>query len=118
MGALCGKESDPFAQPGRTLDSAPAPASGRSPVPSSATQSNQINGGSRTLGGRSNAADAREAAARAAEERARGNQPKGKLANQLASQKQQKRTDTLGQASKEERRFRDADAATQARNWE
>ncbi len=54
----------------------------------------------------------------ATQERAlRSKQPKGKLGSQLAKERQQTRTDTLGQASREERRARDADAGAEARNW-
>ena len=66
MGNICGKESktpDPFAQPGRTLGSAPpAQASPRAAVP-------KISGQGHTLGGKSGNEpdDARRAAARAAE---------------------------------------------------
>lgn len=66
MGNLCGKaskESDPFAQPGRTLGSAPQKsAEPRAPIP-------RIDGQGRTLGGGSSGqgADARSAAAKAAE---------------------------------------------------
>ncbi|KAI9769458.1 MAG: hypothetical protein M1835_006710 [Candelina submexicana] len=122
MGNLCGKESkpdDPFKQPGRTLASAPPPSSGTSKLPPGASTTPKISGPGRTLGasGRSDTGDARRAAAQAAEERARANQPKGKLSTQLAAQKQQRRTDTLGQASENERRLRDADASAEARNW-
>jgi hypothetical protein len=69
MGNLCGKESspDPFAQPGRTLSSAPAPNK-TSSVPKS------VGGPPRPLGSsasnpqsRSQQADARSKAAEAAE---------------------------------------------------
>ncbi|MCJ1364065.1 hypothetical protein MMC16_003174 [Acarospora aff. strigata] len=119
MGNICGKaskDSDPFSQPGRTLGSAPPPrpANARSTIPSN------VNSPGRTLGGpaRGDTEDARRAAAQAAEERAaRLNQPKGKLGSQLAKERQQTRTTTLGQASTEERRARDADASAEARNW-
>lgn len=53
-----------------------------------------------------------------AQERAsKSNQPKGKLGAQLAKERQQTRTDVLGQASREERRARDADASAEARTW-
>ncbi len=53
-----------------------------------------------------------------AQERAsRANQPKGKLGAQLAKERQQTRTDVLGQASRGERRARDADASAEARTW-
>lgn len=44
-------------------------------------------------------------------------QPKGKLGSQLAKERQQTRSETLGQVSREERRARDADASAEARNW-
>jgi len=59
----------------------------------------------------------RAAAARAAEERAAANQPKGKLGAALAKERGQTRTSTLEEASKEERRRRDADEAADARNY-
>ena len=66
MGNICGKESgDPFAQPGRTLGSAP-PAQTSSAVPAAARRTE----GGRTLGGAgaaSSQADARSQAALAAE---------------------------------------------------
>ncbi|KAI9794678.1 MAG: hypothetical protein M1833_007394 [Piccolia ochrophora] len=121
MGCNCGKQSrenDPFASPGRTLSSAPPPASGTARVPrNAAPHSDSLPG--RTLGGRSNTEDdARRAAASAAEERATAGRPKGKLGNQLQSQRQQTRTNTLEQASRDERRHRDANEATDARNWD
>jgi hypothetical protein len=70
MGNLCGKESspDPFAQPGRTLDSAPPPSNTKtSAVP------RKVGGPARTLGGSPNTQtdeqteDARRKAAQAAE---------------------------------------------------
>ncbi|KAK3372504.1 hypothetical protein B0H63DRAFT_485040 [Podospora didyma] len=60
MGNLCGKESDPFAQPGRRLDSAVTPAisSGSIGVPASTAaayrtkrSSPKVGGPARTLGG-------------------------------------------------------------------
>ncbi|KAI9882502.1 MAG: hypothetical protein M1823_005751 [Watsoniomyces obsoletus] len=115
MGNLCGKQSsDPFAQPGRTLGSAPAPASGTAPLPRVSAAPRP----GRTLGGGRDDSDARRAAALAAEERAKANAPKGKLARDLASQRQQTRVDTLGQASEQERRYRDADESAAARNWD
>lgn len=70
MGNICGKESkdsDPFSQPGRTLESAPPPRStnARSSVPPNITSQG------RTLGGpaRGDTEDARRAAAQAAEVR-------------------------------------------------
>ncbi|MCJ1373229.1 hypothetical protein MMC20_004457 [Loxospora ochrophaea] len=119
MGNLCGKESkdsDPFSQPGRTLGSAPPPPQNpRAHVPP------KLGSAERPLGGSSSKADtsdARRAAAVAAEERAaRANQPQGKLGKDLAKEKQQTRSNTLGEASREERRRRDIDQGADARNW-
>ncbi len=79
MGNLCGRESDPFAQPGRRLDSAPAtPASVSVPAAASSHRKPTVVGGSpRTLGGGSgpkqaasgDANDARLRAAKAAQVR-------------------------------------------------
>ncbi len=75
MGALCSKESDAFAQPGRRLGEAPAQASSAA-VPASAKPAPKVVGGPpRTLGGSGGeassggdaAADARRRAAAAAE---------------------------------------------------
>ncbi len=53
-----------------------------------------------------------------AQERAsKASQPKGKLGSQLAKERQQTRTELLGQASREERRLRDADASAEVRNY-
>ena len=66
MGNLCGKaskESDPFAQPGRTLGSAPSkPTEPRAAVPRIDSQGRTLGGGNSGQG-----ADARSAAAKAAE---------------------------------------------------
>jgi hypothetical protein len=43
--------------------------------------------------------------------------PKGKLGSQLQEQKKQRRVDTLGAASKDERLARDADAAAETRAY-
>ena len=45
------------------------------------------------------------------------NKPKGKLASQLQGQKQQTRTNTLEEASRDERRMRDADAGAETRAY-
>jgi len=121
MGNLCGKESsDPFAQPGRTVDSAPHPKS-------TSTVPRKVGGPPRTLGGSAGGnttgtpeqqEDARRKAADAAEARARNSKKAtGKLGSQLQEQKRQTRTDTLVAASKDERRIRDSDAAAEARNY-
>lgn len=76
MGNICGKqESDPFAQPGRRLGSAPPPSSGTAPVPAAAGKK-KVGGPPRTLGGGGGSAsasggpdEARRQAAAAAEVR-------------------------------------------------
>ncbi|KAK3934789.1 hypothetical protein QBC46DRAFT_70050 [Diplogelasinospora grovesii] len=107
MGNLCGKESsnDPFAQPGRRLDSAP-PAATSSSVPASVsasapvrpanTASVRVGGPGRTLGSAPEAAsgdaeEARRKAAAAAEARMQqANKGTGKLSSQLAAQRKQR----------------------------
>ncbi|MCJ1475603.1 hypothetical protein MMC13_004266 [Lambiella insularis] len=116
MGNCFGKESstDNFTTPGRTVGSAPPPALPRASVPKISGQGRSLGGGLAT----SDNPDARSAAARAAEDRAaRANQPKGKLGQVLAKERQQTRTGMLGEASREERRMRDADEAAEARNY-
>ncbi|KAI9775965.1 MAG: hypothetical protein M1839_000664 [Geoglossum umbratile] len=123
MGNLCGKESsDPFAGPGRQLGSSSPPASsGRATLPNS--KKPKITGPGRTLSENTHAGggagdDARRQAAQAAEERAqKAKQVKGKLGAQLAQQKQQTRTDTLGSMTAEELRRRDQDENAAARDW-
>ncbi|MCJ1459931.1 hypothetical protein MMC28_010310 [Mycoblastus sanguinarius] len=117
MGALCGKqsnESEPFSQPGRTVGSAPSrQSSPHAAVPKISRQGHTLGGS-----GGGERSDAREAAARAAEERAKkANQPKGKLGKGLARERAQTRTGTLENVSKDERRRRDADQSTEARNY-
>ncbi|KAI9710937.1 MAG: hypothetical protein M1820_002374 [Bogoriella megaspora] len=51
-------------------------------------------------------------------ERANKNQGKGALGKKLDAQRQQTRTDTLEEVSRENRRVRDADAQAQTRNWD
>ncbi|KAI9765290.1 MAG: hypothetical protein M1840_007489 [Geoglossum simile] len=125
MGNLCGKESsDSFAGPGRQLGSSSPPVSGgRAALPNPKPK---ITGPGRTLseGARPTGAsggtgdDARRQAAQAAEERAqKAKQVKGKLGTQLAQQRQQTRTDTLGSMSAEEMRRRDQDENAAARDW-
>jgi len=121
MGNCCGKETDdPFAQPGRTLASAPPSNTNKtSAVPK------HVGGPPRTLGsgnassdqGTSAQEDARRKAAEAAEARANAGKPKGKLGSQLQDQKKQTRSDTLEAASKDERRMRDADAGAESRAY-
>ncbi|KAH7403382.1 hypothetical protein BKA64DRAFT_641372 [Cadophora sp. MPI-SDFR-AT-0126] len=126
MGNLCGKESsDAFAQPGRTLSSAPAASSAQNQNQTSSLPKKVVVGGpARTLGsggqstGSSAQEDARRKAAEAAEARANAaSKPKGKLGSQLQEQKKQTRSDTLEGLSKEERRLRDADSAAEARAY-
>ncbi|KAH0544058.1 hypothetical protein FGG08_001676 [Glutinoglossum americanum] len=124
MGNLCGKESsDPFVGPGRQLGSStPQGSSSHAPVP----QGNKpkITGFGRTLGGNTHGGardetgdgDARRQAAKAAEERAKSRQPKGKLGTQLAQQRQQTRTDTLGSLS-EDRRMQRKGGSLEPGDW-
>lgn len=132
MGNLCStsKDSDAFSQPGRTLSSAP-PQQRTSRPPKTVV----VGGPPRTLGGSGGGgggygttsgnggngggnADARRAAAEAAERRAREAQkPGGKLAQDLAKQKAQTRSETLAQASYDERRARESDSAAETRAY-
>ena len=70
MGNLCGKQSkDGFDGPGRTLGSAPAPAT-KASVPATANASKRTVGGPpRTLGENNSESDPKSAAAAAAEVR-------------------------------------------------
>ncbi|KAF5022113.1 hypothetical protein F66182_5859 [Fusarium sp. NRRL 66182] len=119
MGNCCGKtEPEAFSQPGRILGSAQQPASGTAPIPKT------VGGPPRTLGGGPSAEasgepdQARRKAAEAAKARAKAYaKPGGKLQTQLAAQKKQTRSDTLKDASQEQLRAREADQATEARNW-
>ncbi|EPE31575.1 hypothetical protein GLAREA_12331 [Glarea lozoyensis ATCC 20868] len=122
MGNICGKSSsDAFAQPGRTLSSAPPQTTNpTAPVPKSRT----VGGPARTLGdansnaGGSAQEDARRKAAEAAEARAKSaGKPKGKLGSQLQEQKRQTQTDTLKETSEATRRMRDADSAAETRAY-
>ncbi|KAL2757520.1 hypothetical protein ACRALDRAFT_2088085, partial [Sodiomyces alcalophilus JCM 7366] len=117
MGAVCGKEkADHFSSPGRPLGSAP-------PQPTTASvPARKVGGPPRTLGGSgptpltADRDEQRLRAAAAAEARAKAaNKATGKLGAQLAQQKKQTRIDTLNQLSTEERLYRDADAAAEAR---
>ncbi|GAB7348567.1 hypothetical protein MBLNU459_g6957t1 [Dothideomycetes sp. NU459] len=124
MGNCFGKQSssaDNFQSPGRSLGSAsspPQPAAARVPAPKKPSYTPTPAGG-RTVGSSPAAAgdDPKSAAARAAEERAKANQGKGKLGRQLDAQKSQTQYGTLAQASQENRAARDADAVTEARNY-
>ncbi|CAG8950525.1 hypothetical protein HYFRA_00002733 [Hymenoscyphus fraxineus] len=121
MGNLCGKESpDPFAQPGRTLASAPPPPENpTAPLPKKVSGPRTLgSAGTNVGGGSQQQEDARRRAAKAAEERANaGGKPKGKLASQLEQQKKQTRSETLEESSRDTRRMRDADAAADTRAY-
>ncbi|KAK4131889.1 hypothetical protein BT67DRAFT_444302 [Trichocladium antarcticum] len=128
MGNLCGRESDPFAQPGRRLDSAPAtPASASVPTtahhrkPAAAS----VGGTPHTLGGSTGprqatsastpADDARARAAAAAEERlSRSRQGGGKLKTQLDRERGKTGTQLLQDASAAARGYRTMDQSTGA----
>ncbi|KAL6873176.1 hypothetical protein J3F83DRAFT_713616 [Trichoderma novae-zelandiae] len=121
MGNICGKtESEPDARAGRRLGSAPPPGPKTAPVP------RKVGGPARTLGAGagsggdsgSEPGDARRKAAEAAEARAKASSKGGKLQSQLNAQKKQNRSSALAEASNQELLAREADAATQARNWE
>lgn len=69
MGNLCGKQSkDNFEGQGRTLGSAPEPAT-RASIPSNVTAKPKVGGPPRTLGNSNRADDPKAAAAAAAEVR-------------------------------------------------
>lgn len=125
MGNICGKQDDPYAQPGRRVGDSSASATNPSkktvPVPK------KVGGPGRTLGGSTSgdsgsagADEARRRAAEAAEARAAkgSGKPAGKLQTQLNQQKKQNRSETLKEASSQEVRTREADEAARARNWE
>ncbi|KAK1600620.1 uncharacterized protein LY79DRAFT_574885 [Colletotrichum navitas] len=129
MGSVCGKEDkgDNFTSPGRPLGTAPPPQPKTAPIPS------RVGGPPRTLGGGSgdgsggggasgqqsaDAAEARRKAAEAAETRAKAaSKSTGKLSSQLNAQKKQTQTDLLKDASAQQLRQRDADAAAEARTY-
>lgn len=70
MGNLCGKQSkDNFEGQGRTLGSAPAPATKASLPSTAGAQKPKVGGPSRTLGESNSASDPKAAAAAAAEVR-------------------------------------------------
>ncbi|KAG9249843.1 uncharacterized protein F5Z01DRAFT_640815 [Emericellopsis atlantica] len=129
MGNICGKEkSDNFTSPGRTVGTAPPQnAAPKASVPKKAAK---VTGPGRTLGGsvgsgstpstegQQTPEEARRRAAEAAEARAAGASRGGKLQAQLDAQKKQSRTDALKEASKQELARREADDATQAKNWD
>ncbi|KAK0392618.1 hypothetical protein NLU13_2113 [Sarocladium strictum] len=126
MGNICGKQDDPFAQPGRRVGTSPSSnAQGSSNNKTVPVPKKKVGGPGRTLGGSSQEAssasadDARRRAAEAAEARAKGSgKPAGKLQTQLNAQKKQNRSDTLKEASSQEQRSRDADEAAKTRNWD
>jgi len=121
MGNLCGKPSskDTFEGPGRVLGSAPQPApNAKASVPASVAKP-KVGGPPRTVGGGNggNASDdPRSAAAAAAEARATKS-PTGDLAKKLEAQKKQTRNQVLQSAAAENVAQRNADAATETRNY-
>ncbi|OAL50640.1 hypothetical protein IQ07DRAFT_432951 [Pyrenochaeta sp. DS3sAY3a] len=98
MGNLCGKPAkDNFEGQGRTLGSALTPAT-KASVPSNVAKPKpKVGGPARTLG--------------------EGNTPSGDLQKKLDAQKRQTQAQTLQQAATENRLARDADNATEARNY-
>ncbi|RDA95969.1 hypothetical protein CP533_5855 [Ophiocordyceps camponoti-saundersi (nom. inval.)] len=127
MGNLCGKEDPDPSPPGRVLGSAPSRAQQAPPSSSSSSVPAKVGGPPRKLGTSSSSTrppqpqsdDARQRAAEAAEARAKAKmQSGGKLQRQLSAQQKQSRSNVLKQASEQDRRARDADDATSARNWD
>ncbi|KAE8353281.1 hypothetical protein BDV28DRAFT_110997 [Aspergillus coremiiformis] len=133
MGNICSRsknEPEAFSSPGRVLGSANPPpgeagksSSGpRAPLPAKASTGRTLGnvGASGAGADTADTADARTNAAIAAQKRAEsasaGN--KGKLGSKLAAQKAQTQTQTLNEASQDERAARDADNAASARRWE
>ncbi|KAL0938812.1 uncharacterized protein CTRU02_205422 [Colletotrichum truncatum] len=124
MGSVCGKEKgeENFSSPGRPLGTAPPPQPKTAPIPARVVGGppRTLGGGSSTSGERPNADadDARRRAAEAAEARAKAaNKSTGKLGSQLNAQKKQTQTDLLKDASAQQLRQRDADAAAEARTY-
>ncbi|KAF9880000.1 hypothetical protein CkaCkLH20_02811 [Colletotrichum karsti] len=127
MGSVCGKEKgdDNFSSPGRPLGSAPPPQPKTAPIPARIVGGPPRTlggggGGSSTSGERSNAVvdDAKRKAAEAAEARAKAaSKSTGKLSSQLNAQKKQTQADLLKDASTQQLRQRDADAAAEARTY-
>ncbi|KAF2035025.1 hypothetical protein EK21DRAFT_55409 [Setomelanomma holmii] len=118
MGNLCGKQSkDNFEGQGRTLDSAPAPATKASVPPNVASAPKiKVGGPDRTLGPSNAVDDARVAAAAAAE--ARNNKvPTGDLQQRLVREKRLKRDEWLQQAANDTQRARAADQAKEIQNY-
>ncbi|RMY44702.1 hypothetical protein D0863_16174 [Hortaea werneckii] len=126
MGNCCGTPKDEnFKGDGRTLGAAPANAppqldDARAAAP---PKPKGPQGPGRTLGKNpqdgGSSEDPKAAAARAAEERAKASQSqnKGKLGRQLDQQKGQSQTGLLAQNARDNVAARDADAATEARNY-
>ncbi|KAE8147409.1 hypothetical protein BDV25DRAFT_160443 [Aspergillus avenaceus] len=125
MGNICSRsknEPESFTTPGRVLGSNPSPAPNkpagpRAPLPAKATTGRPLGGGG-APGAGDDTADARSNAAIAAQKRAESAGGKGKLGSKLAAQKAQTHTQTLTEASRDERAARDADNAASARRWE
>ncbi|WPG99147.1 Hypothetical protein R9X50_00195800 [Acrodontium crateriforme] len=116
MGNCCGKESPNFAGEGRTLAATPAQAPPQTSNPRAGLPKTTSPG--RTLGTASDQNnDPKAAAARAAEERMKASQGKGKLGKQLDAQKAQTYGTTLAENARDNVAHRDAQAATQARNY-
>ncbi|EAT85496.1 hypothetical protein HBI56_134640 [Parastagonospora nodorum] len=116
MGNLCGKQSsDNFEGQGRTLGSAPAPAT-KASIPSNVAPKRTVGGPPRTLG-ESNVENDPKAAAAAAAEARNNKTTSGDLQKKLDAQKRQTNNQTLQQAAEENRRAREADQATETRNY-
>ncbi|RCI15696.1 hypothetical protein L249_3487 [Ophiocordyceps polyrhachis-furcata BCC 54312] len=94
MGNLCGKQDPRPDPPGRVL------------------------GSTTTTSNRSPSAPATSSSSVPAKARAKAKNQGGKLQRQLSAQKRQSRSTVLKQASQQDRRARDADDATSARNWD
>ncbi|RYN95186.1 hypothetical protein AA0120_g3623 [Alternaria tenuissima] len=117
MGNLCGKQSkDNFAGNGRTLESAPTPATRASIANNVAPPKPKVGGPPRTLGDSNRQDDPKAAAAAAAEARA-NKASSGDLQKKLDAQKRQTNNQTLQQAANENRLAREADQATETRNY-
>ncbi|KAI4604762.1 uncharacterized protein J4E88_003248 [Alternaria novae-zelandiae] len=117
MGNLCGKQSkDNFEGQGRTLGSAPAPATKASVPNNVAPAKPKVGGPARTLGDSNREDDPKAAAAAAAEARA-NKATSGDLQKKLDAQKRQTNNQTLQQAANESRLAREADQATETRNY-
>ncbi|KAJ5630778.1 uncharacterized protein N7484_010878 [Penicillium longicatenatum] len=127
MGNICSRSSnndqEAFTGPGRVVGTSNQSNSApRASVPSS---TNWKSSPGRTLGetstgGAQGASDeARSNAAIAAQKRAESMSAtnKGKLGSKLAAQKAKTQTQTLDQASRDERAARDVDEVEQARQW-